>query len=227
MATPEPLRFMTLCQLILIEIVGHLDPDRNGIYVALLRCTPPVSDQRVQTLSQYLALGTPPWSNVLQFQHYFLGAESLADQAILTLRPYVLQAPRSPEEFPLLSVYQNEYTESGAVVPILKQGKSAGCFLILSTQPNFFTAHALTILQRYCELMAIAMRDDEWYTPEQFALHVMPSASTQQVHLASFFDRVSMRCKNPASGPLTNCLQAERAVSQQIEAELVSLVSQE
>ncbi len=225
--TPEPLRFMTLCQLILLEMVGHLDADRNGIYVALLRCTPPVSGQPVRTLSQYLALGTRPWSSVLQFQHYFLGAESLVGRAILTLRPYVLQVPHCPEEWKLLSVYQDEYVASGAAVPILKQGQIAGCFVILSAQPNFFTTHALTILQRYCELTAIAMRDDEWYAPEQFALHVMPSASTQQTYLACFFDRVSMLCKNPADGSLADCLQAERTVSQQIEAELVSLVSQE
>src|SRR5437763_1759126 len=150
--TPEPLRFMTLCQLILLEMVGHLDADRRGIFVTILRCTPPVNGQPVRTLSQYLALGTPPWSKVLQFEHYFLGAESLAGQAILTLRPYVLRPPLCPEERKLLSVYQDKYTESGAVVPILKQRQCAGCFLILSTQSDFFTAHVLTILQRYCEL---------------------------------------------------------------------------
>jgi hypothetical protein len=69
--------------------------------------------------------------------------------------------------------------------PILRQGQCAGCFLILNTQPNFFAAHGLTMLQRYCELMAIALRDDEWYAPMQLALHVMPSASTQQAYLAS------------------------------------------
>jgi hypothetical protein len=221
--TPEPLRFMTLCQLILLEMVGHLDPDRQGIYVAILRCTPPVNDQPIRTLSQYLALGAPPWSKVFQFQHYFLGAESLVGRAILTLHPYVLQAPASPEERKLLSVYQNEYIASSVAVPILKQGQSAGCFLILSTQSYFFTPHALTMLQRYCELMAVAMRDDEWYAPEQFALHVMPSASTQQTYLAYFSDRVAMLCKNHADGPLANSLLAERAVYQQIEAELVSL----
>jgi hypothetical protein len=216
---------MTLCQLILLEMVGHLDPDRQGIYVVILRCTPPVNDQPVRTLSQYLALGTPPWSKVLQFQHYFLGAESLAGRAILTLRPYVLQAPSSPEERKLLSVYQNEYIASSAAVPILKQGQGAGCFLVLSTQSHFFTPHALTMLQRYCELMAIAMRDDEWYAPEQFALHVMPPVSMQHTHLAGFFDRVSMLCKSHVNGALANSLQAERAVYQQIEAELVSLIS--
>jgi hypothetical protein len=220
--TPEPLRFMTLCQLILLEIVGHLDADRNGIYVALLRCTPPVSGQPVRTLSQYLALGTSPWSNLLQFQHYFLGAESLAGRAVLTLRPHVLQELVSPEEWKLLSVYQYECTASAAVVPIQRQGQSAGCFLVLSTQPDFFTEHALTILRRYCELTAIAMRDDEWYAPKQFALHAMPSASTQQPYLDCFFDRVSMLCKNQADGSFTSSLQAERAVYQQIEAELVS-----
>lgn len=221
--TPEPLRFMTLCQLILLEMVGHLDADRNGIYVAILRCTPPVRGQPVRTLSQYLALGTPPWSKVLQFQHYFLGGESLAGRAVLTLQPYMLQGPRCSEEFPLLSVYQDEYTASGAAVPIQKQGQSAGCFLVLSTQPNFFTGHILNILRRYCELTAIAMRDDEWYAPEQFALRVMPpSASTQQPYLDCFFDRVSMLCKNHADRPLAYSLEAERAVYQQIEAELVS-----
>jgi hypothetical protein len=219
--TPEPLRFMTLCQLILLEMVGHLDADRCGIYVAILSCTPPVKGQPVRTLSQYLALGTPPWSKVLQYLHYFLGAESLASRAILTLRPYVLQAPLCPEERKLLSVYQDEYTESGAVVPILRQGQCAGCFLVLSTQPNFFAAHVLTILQRYCELMAIALRDDEWYPPEQFALQVMPSASTQRAYLVSFFNRVSMLCKNRADDPLADALQAERVVYQQIEAELI------
>jgi hypothetical protein len=222
--TPEPLRFMTLCQLILLEMVGHLDPDRLGICVAILRCTPPVSGQPVRTLSQYLALGTPPWSKVLQFQHYFLGAESLAGRAILTLRPYVLQAPSSSEEQKLLSVYQNEYIASSAAVPILKQGQSAGCFLILSTQSHFFTPHVLTMLQRYCELMAIAMRDDEWYAPERFMLHVMPPVSTQQNYLACFSDRVSMLCKNHADGSPANSLQAEQTVYQLIEDELVSVV---
>src|SRR5215470_92227 len=91
--TPEPLRFMTLCQLILLEMVGHLDAERYGIYVVILRCTPPVSGRPVRTLSQYLAVGTPPWSKVLQFEHYFLGSESLAGRAISTLRPSVLQTP--------------------------------------------------------------------------------------------------------------------------------------
>src|SRR5579859_6586956 len=149
--TPEPLRFMTLCQLILLEMVGQLDVDRYGIYVAVLRCTPPVNGQPVRTLSQYLALGTPPWSKVLQFLHYFLGAESLAGQAISRLRPSILQAPLCPEERRLLSVYQDEYTESGVAVPILRQGWCAGCFVVLSTQPNFFAAHSLTVLKRYCE----------------------------------------------------------------------------
>jgi hypothetical protein len=106
-------------------------------------------------------------------------------------------------------------------VPILKQGQCAGCFLILSTQVNFFSVQVLTILQRYCELMAIALCDDEWYAPEQFALHVMPPASTQQAYLACFFDRVSLLCKNQAGASLANVLQAERVVYQQIEAELI------
>jgi hypothetical protein len=219
--TPEPLRFMTLCQLILLEMVGHLDADRRGIYVAILRCTPPVNNEPVRTLSQYLALGTPPWSKVFQFQHYFLGAESLAGRAILTLHPYVLQSLLCPEERKLLSMYLDEYIASGAAVPLLKQRQCAGCFLILSTQPDFFTARVLTILQRYCELMAIALRDDEWYASEQFAFHVMPSASTQQAYLTCFSDRVSVLCKDQANGPLARPLQAERAVYQQIEAELI------
>lgn len=219
--TPEPLRFMTLCQLILLEMVGHLDADRYGIYVVILRCTPPVEGQPVRTLSQYLALGTSPWSKVFQYQHYFLGAESLAARAVLTLRPYVLQMSLCPEERRLLSVYQDKDTESGAAVPILKQGQCAGCFLVLSTQPNFFCADVLTILQRYCELMAIALHDDEWYEVEQFALRVMPSASKQQAYLAGFLDRVSMLCRNLVDSSLTNVQQAEQIVYQEIEAELI------
>src|SRR5436305_9131928 len=225
--TPEPLRFMTLCQLIVLGMVGHLDADRQGIYVVILSCTPPIPGQPVRTLSQRLSLGTPPWSNVLQSQHYFLGAESLASQAILTLRPHIIQAHRGSEGFALLSVFQNEHSASGAAVPIQKQGRVAGCFLILSTPPNFFTAHVLTILQRYCELAAIAMRDDEWYMPEQCTLHMMPSASLQQTYLAGFCDRVSMQCKRSSDESLANWEQAERVVRQQFEAELISLVSQQ
>jgi hypothetical protein len=223
--TPEPLRFMTLCQLILLEMVGHLDADRHGIYVAILRCTPPVSGQPVRTLSQYLALGTPPWSKVFQFQHYFLGAESLAGRAILTLHPYAFQTPLRPEECNLLSMHQDGYAASGAAVPLLKQKQCAGCFLILSAQSNFFTARVLTILQSYCELMAIALHDDEWYAPERFALRVMPSSSTQHAYLACFFDRVSALCKDQTNGSRANALQAERAVYQQIEAELIKASS--
>ena len=219
--TPEPLRFLTLCQLILLKMVGHLDTDRRGLYVVILTCTSPFPSQPVRTLSQHLALGAPPWKKVFQSQRYFLGSESLAGQAALELHPCIIQDLCKPEDFSRLSVYQDEHAASCAAVPLQRQGQIGGCLLSLSAQRDFFTTHILTIIRRYGELMAIALRDDEWYAPEQFALHTMPSASIQDAYLANFSDRVSLHCKDRL-----NWLEAERTVRQQIEAELVALTSQ-
>ena len=223
MIIPEPVRFITLCQLILLEIVGHFDPDQQGLSVAILTCTPPGLEKSVRTLNQRFALGTPPWSKVLQQPRFFLGTKSLAGNAVVAQDAKVWQSIHRPQDDVLWSVYQNEHIASSAAVPILKQRRSGGCLFLLSTQPDFFTSTRIATIQRYCELLVIALRDDEWYEAEQFNLQVMPPASIQQTYFVRFDQQVATRCKQQVrDGWPVNWLEAERMVLQQVEAELIS-----
>lgn len=220
--TPANLRFTTICQLILLQIVRQLDLDHLGLSVIILKCTPPAQATRVRTLYQQASLGTPPWNTVIEQKSFFLGAESLAGQAVMTHRPIFMQDIRGDGDPALLSAHWDEYTVGAGAFPIEKNERVAGCLLIRSTQGDFFTYRRLTLIQQYCHLLVIAIDDGEFYEPQQIELRLVPSIEVQQAYLAQFHKWVSTVIKQAhVSKQPKNWLEAEREVRQHIEAELL------
>jgi hypothetical protein len=87
-ATPPSLRFWSICPLILQHILDHLDPEQRGMELLVVRCMPPAGqDQKIHSLREYVALGTPPWQTDLEERNLFLGAESLAAAVLCYLAP--------------------------------------------------------------------------------------------------------------------------------------------
>ncbi len=227
-STSRSLRFTSICQLVLLQAVRQIDPDRLGLYMVILKCTPPAHGKKVQSLCQYFSLGTLPWSTIVEQKSVFLGAESVVGQAVMTHRPFVFQDIHGDGDLDILSVYQNEHPASVVALPIKKNGRIAGCLLVLSTQPNFFTPNRLKIIQQYCHLVVIAIEDDEWYEQQQIELRLMPPLRVQQEYLAQFQKRVSTAIKQAhRDGHPKNWLEAEREVQQRIEAELLEEASPE
>src|SRR5437660_5166038 len=73
-ATNETLHFWSICNLIIQQAIGQLDPDRLGLAITVVRCMPPLNGNKVRSLRESAGQGTPPWNGDLELQGMFLGA---------------------------------------------------------------------------------------------------------------------------------------------------------
>jgi len=217
-ATNETLHFWSICNLILQQAIGQLDPDRLGMAITVVRCMPPSNGHKVRSLRESAGQGTPPWSGDLEQQAMLLGAESLAGYAVTASRPAAIQnilQDRSP-----LPAHQIPFELSAAAYPILFAGRIAGCLLISSTQTNYFLSPSrLSLIQCYTDLVALAFDSDDFYDPQDIDLHIMPSHEVQRDYFYNFRYRVTQVMKQQ---PVRN-RQAEETVWQQLEEELLQL----
>jgi GAF domain-containing protein len=217
------LRFWSIGNLILQQALGQLDPDRLGMAVTVARCMPPSRGQKVRSLRESIGVGTSPWAGDLEQKAMFLGAESLAGYVATSCRPAVNQNIK--DEPSLLPTHQVEGEISAAIYPILYGGRSAGCLLVSSTQPNHFHSQArLSLIQQYADLIAMAFEPEEFYEPQDIQLRIMPSHSIQKLYFADFRQRVAntLRDSIGTDRPLDN-IEAEQLVWQQLEEELIEL----
>ncbi len=166
------------------------------VSMTILKCIPPLQGKDVRTLSQQFSLGTPPWNTVIEQKSYFLGAESVAGQAVITASVFVVQNIRNHDDPSMVSIHQDEHVRSALALPLQRDGQIAGCLLVQSTQPNFFTPLLITLILQYSHLLAIVLHDDELYAREQIDLQMVPPIPEQQYYLAHLRDRVSALIKH-------------------------------
>ncbi len=221
-STAEALRFWSICNLILQQALGQLDPDRLGMAVNVVRCMPP-KDGKIRSLRESVGLGTPPWIGDLEQKAMFLGAESLAGYVVTSCRPNTIQ--NVEEEQSLIPAQRVEYEKSAAAYPILYSGRIAGCFLVSSTQPNYFLSQSrLSLIQSYADLIALAFAPEEFYDPQCIELRVIPLHDVQRKQFANFRQRVAQAMiKAAQKGQPINNIQAEQLIWQQLEEELLEL----
>ena len=221
--TSEHVRFWSTCHLILQQALGQLDHDRQGLCVWVIRCMPPSGPLlKVRSLRESVGLGTSPWPSNLEHMAMFLGAASLAGNAVTLCRPQVVQDLAESNITPLL---RSEHEKSVAIYPILFAGRIAGVFLVSSVQRHFFAQQWRTDLsQRYADLSALAFHPDEVYAPDRSAVCVMPSLEKQREHFATFRQLVAqtIHLAAHANKPINN-LQADLLVWQQLEDTLLAL----
>jgi ABC-type phosphate/phosphonate transport system permease subunit len=101
-------------------------------------------------------------------------------------------------------------------------GNVAGCLLISSTQAGYFGESYYSLIEGYTELIALAFDRQEFYTPEQIALGVLPSYEVQKSSFSGFRQRTIdlMRQASINRHPVT-ALEAEQLAWQQLEQELL------
>lgn len=71
---PSPLRFASLCDLILLQALKQLDPQRLGLAIIVARCSPPSQGGKIRTLRTSTGRGTPPWEYNLEGAGYAPGS---------------------------------------------------------------------------------------------------------------------------------------------------------
>lgn len=218
--TPHPLRSSLIYTLILQQALRHLDPYELGMSITVVKCMPPAPGHRVQSLREDLGRGTLPWKSHLDDQPLLLGAESLAGYAVSSFRFVTNQyISMGPTFFP---VRRTQWEESAAACPLLQGNRVAGCLLVASHQPNYFSTSRLEIIQNYAGLLVLACEPEEFYDSSSIQLVMMPPPEIQRVHFAHFQQRVtnkmiqSMRSNRQLTRP-----QAEREVWHELEEELI------
>ncbi len=220
--TPSALLFRSLCDLILQQILEHLDPRRLGLAAIVASCMPPSHGNQVHSLREHVARGTSPWDGTLEARAILLGSESLAGYAVTT--GHVVVNPRLSEKASPFAGYRGEWEESAAAAPIMRKGEIAGCFLLSSTQPNYFQPAHLVLVEQYAELLELVFEASDYYHPGRINLWPLPEAPIQHAALTGFRQRVVHIMIQAAQQQQSLTLtEAERIVWQQLEAEFFSL----
>src|SRR5260221_4747085 len=217
--TPRNLHFVAVINLIFLQLQPTIDPERLGVQLIIAQCSSPVSAghpvrslREVMKMTTYHSLLTSPGDTI------FLGAESLSGYSVSLCQASIVQNTAGEQRLP---VRRSRDERSAAAYPIQRGGYVAGCFLVSSPQPDFFSQRLQYLLQIYAYVLSMALEMEAFYAPERILLRLMPEEPIQRNHIAGLQRRVMTLLQ----GDLTlTRLEAERAAWQQIEEELLGLM---
>jgi transcriptional regulator with XRE-family HTH domain len=217
---PKHSFFLSLCDLILLQALEQLDPQRLGLAIIIARCMPPSIRGNIHSLREVVGRGNPPWRRNLEEQAILLGAESLTGYAVISSHLEVNQQLK--DSFSLSPGYRGPWEESATAAPILRANRVAGSLLVSSTQSDYFTPTRCQLVESYAELLAVVFADEDFYELERIDLWVMPPYEEQQRYLSTFRKRVyDVIMQANREGHMMTVAQAEQAVWQQIEQQLL------
>ncbi|MBE3559620.1 MAG: GAF domain-containing protein [Ktedonobacteraceae bacterium] len=219
--TGPTLHPQTMYTLLLQQMILHLDPARQGMAANVVRCMPPRSGQKVRSLQIIEGIGTPPWSPEGVGQRtLFLGIESACGAAVTQGR-MIMVASRD-REASLYPVRWTIYEQSLVASPILCRTRIAGCLLISSARPYFFTDAHLTLIEHYTHLATLTFERNEFYDLKDIQLHPMPESVVQEPYFHDFNRRVLQKVTEATARQRSLSLpQAQEQVWQDIEEELL------
>lgn len=219
--TPKHLCYASLCELILQQALGQLDPHRVGMAVIVARCMPSSSHGKVRSLRESQGQGTPPWPMNLEPYGVFLGAESLAGASIISGH---LQVNQQLSQSRHLAGYRGRWEESAAAAPISDADRIAGVLLVSSALPHYFTLPCCALIEQYAELIAVAFASEDFWELGRIDPGIMPLEEEQLPFLSHFRQRVNeLMIKTAREGQPLTMTQAEQTIWQQLEAELLEL----
>ncbi len=222
--TSERQLYWTITQQILEHGVRHLDPERVGISITVVRCMPPGDDGEVHSLRENVGIGTPPWGSDFTARALFLGAESLAGYVVSSFHYENIDDLRVNRTF--VPAYRMEHEVSSIAWPILMAGHIAGCLLLSSALPNYFNSEARRLLiSDYARLLSLAFTPDQFYPYEAIRLRRMPPEEVQKQIFGHFQNRVTaLMVERLKAGERIEREVAEMTMWKQIEADLIDHV---
>ena len=188
--TPQPMYRQSTQDLILQQMLEHLDPDQHGLAITLAACVLPRSGGKVRSLREIGGLGTPPWPRHLSERRIFLGAESLAGYAITHGRPYAID---SRDEMTFFPAHWTEHERSAAAFPLWRQARIVGALIVSSIHEYFFIQPRLAIIDGYAHLAACIFESEASFAPREIELRMMPSYALQLPYFTGYNQRVSQK----------------------------------
>ncbi len=210
---PPNTREMSLCLLVVQQLLAQFDPRESGMGVFIVQCIPPSEGNKVRSLFKTLGRGTALWARSLPYETQFFGAESQVGDA-LQRGHLLLVADRDDSLYPQPPIG----AESIVAVPLLHVDRAVGCLCVFSTQPAYFTPSRLALLREYADLLIVAFAPEQFYPFQDITPGVMPSLEEQRPYLATFQSRVLDHLKEATRQQLLlTRVQAERLVWQELE----------
>jgi hypothetical protein len=88
---PRVQRFNAICDLVLPQALGQLDPNQTGMSIMVIQCTPPVQGSQVRSLYRDMRHGVYPIPNEVDLPMFFLGRGTLAGYVVSSGRPFVVR----------------------------------------------------------------------------------------------------------------------------------------
>ena len=224
--SPPHLRTWSICQLIVQQILEHLDPDHKGFAITIAECVPPLAGQKVRSLRKTMGRGTGILRQYMERNTQFLGAESRIGQVVITGRAVVVQsAEQQAQRFP---GHTPPTVQSAATYPLISANQIAGCLGVFSTQPNYLTQERQDLIERYAELLTVTFDPDEFYALDEIDLKIIPPCEKQLPFFADFQQLVAQKMVQASqSQALLTRAQAEQEVWQEIEELLILLAYRE
>ncbi len=220
--TPTALYPEALYDLLLQQMLRHLDPARRGMVITVARCMPPPPGGKVRSLREIAGRGHPPWPRDLGQQVIFLGAESLAGAAVTRCRLVVAASRR--EEYSHFPVHWVEYEESAVACPIMCQTRIGGCLIVSSALPYAFTRMHQELIEHYAQLLALTFAQDACIRHSEIELRLMPFYIEQQACMRDFRQRVNRKIEEASALKQSLSLQeAQELVWREIEQQLLDL----
>lgn len=219
--TTDQLRSWSIKRQVLQQALKHLDPERVGMAITVVRCMLP-RNGKVRSLREVEGLGTPPWGGDLEEKALLLGAESLAGHVTVSCRMEQVGDLRARRSF--LPAYQIEHEVSAVACPIMYGSRVAGCLLFSCTQPNYFLPEArLALIRGYTHLLSLSFEANEFYDPQQLELAIMPPLAIQQEHFSGFRQRVlALIHESMSKGVRISGPHAEQLVWQEMEEAMLN-----
>jgi len=219
---PKRQRFWLVSNLILQEALRQLDPQELGMTVSLAQFVPPKEGKKVRSLREHVGRGTHPWRATNKHEVAYLGMESLSGYALINGRLLAIQSRHESETN--LPTRWLDWEESAVVCPIALEGRFAGCLIVSSTQPAFFTQQREGLIQNYADLMVLAFEPDQFYEPHDIQLGMMPDFDVQEKYFNTIRQRVSKAMEEGLQRqPPMTIAEAEQLVWQQLEEEFLQL----
>jgi len=219
--TPLSIYQQSMQDLILQQIVQHLDPDRRGLAVTLLICVSAAAGQKVRSLCEIGGLATPPWPSHPVERLRFFGAESLMGDAITHARLCVINSRQEVTFFP---VQWDQHDRSMAAFPILRHARLVGGLIVSSAQEDFFTSSRLTVIEGYARLATCIFEGEPSFDPTEIELRMMPAYARQQPYFAGYYQRISRHLTQAsAQGQPLSLPQARHVVWQELEEVLLQV----
>ncbi|HTK10212.1 MAG TPA: helix-turn-helix transcriptional regulator [Ktedonobacteraceae bacterium] len=213
---PRIIHFSSLCEVILQQALKQLDPQRVGMEITVVQCMYPSRDGKVRSLREYIGQATPPWNRDAESKIMFLGMESLAGFVVTSGRSQAIE--KRQKNISRFSVQWVDWEESAMAYPIMRSDRIAGCLLVSSVHPEYFTfPHRQKLIQYYAELLSVIFEPENFYPLADIDLGYMPEYKVQYPHIATFRQRTA----NMMIARQVNVTEAEHLVWQEIEEELL------